>query len=481
MKFKKAPHIFVILICIILFACLLTYWVPSGQYERLKDIDTGQTRVIPNSFHYTEIPPVPLWKIPSHIFNTLVSTNVAQMIFFVLIIGGAFEIFLISECIEVISYRMIASLKTKRFLVIPLFLTFFSIIGFSMGLTTASIIFVPIGLTLSKLLSFDDLTGISMIMMGTNLGFAAGIFNPFSVGIAQTIAELPLFSGSSLRIFLWLVLLFTTSFMLIKHAKKVSPALQTTHSFGAVNNALLNAHGVNSIKAVGTGEDIQSIRNIQSASHELSLHQKRTLFGFCLLWGMIMIGVTKWQWGIPQIATAFMIFGVVIGLLMGYDSTKISECYVTGFKKMTKGIMIIGLAATTRTVLTEGQILDTLAHALIENIQFLPQWIQLLGVFYSNCLLNLLITSGSGQAALVMPILTPLSDVLGLTRQAVVLAFQLGDGLTNITSPLSTTLMGVLAVSNIQYNRWLKFYMPFLSVYILIGTFFIIFAGLIGY
>lgn len=452
MKIKKIPHIFVILIYIIMFTCLLTFLVPSGQYERLKDIPTGQTRVVPNSFHYTDTPPVPLWEIPIYIFNTLITPSVAQMIFFVLIIGGAFEVFLISECIEVISYRLIASLKTKRFLVIPLFLTFFSIIGFSMGLTTASIIFVPIGLAVSKMLSFDDLTGMSMIMMGTNLGFAAGMFNPFSVGVAQTIAEIPMFSGSSMRWFLWLALLITTSILLVKHAKKVSPDLQITHSFDAINIGPM-----------------------------LTVQQKRALFGFCLFWIIIMIGVSNWQWAIPQIATAFMIFGVITGLLMGYDSTKISECYVSGFKKMTKGIMIIGLAATTRTILTEGQILDTLAHTLIENIQFLPHWIQLLGVFYSNCILNLLITSGSGQAALVMPILIPLSDILGLTRQGMVFAFQLGDGLTNITSPLSTTLMGVLAVANIQYNRWIKFYMPFLGVYIFIGTIFIIFAGVVGY
>ncbi|MBF4695166.1 YfcC family protein [Fusibacter ferrireducens] len=457
MKIKKWPHIFVILIYIILFACLLTFLVPSGQYERLKDISTSQTRVVPNSFHYTNMPPVPPWKIPIYIFNTLITPSVAQMIFFVLIIGGAFEVFLTSACIEVISYQLIASLKAKRFFVIPFFLTFFSIIGFSMGLTTASIIFVPIGLAVSKMLSLDDLTGMSMILMGTNLGFAAGMFNPFSVGIAQTIAEIPMFSGSSLRWLLWIVLLLTTSLRLIQHAKKASLDIQEAHLIGSINSSTINVERV------------------------LTAQQKRTLFAFCIFWAIVMIGVSTWQWGIPQIATAFMIFGVIAGLSMGYDSTKISECYVSGFKKMTKGIMIIGLAATTRTILTEGQILDTLAHALIENIQFLPHWIQLLGVFYSNCILNLLITSGSGQAALVMPILTPLSDILGLTRQSLVFAFQLGDGLTNITSPLSTTLMGVLAVANIPYNRWIKFYLPFLGAYILIGTVFIILAGVIGY
>ena len=213
----------------------------------------------------------------------------------------------------------------------------------------------------------------------------------------------------------------------------------------------------------------------------LTLRQKYTVIMFVFLWISIILGINLKSWKIPEIASAFLIYGIVSGFVMNYDVNKICNLYISGSRKMMKGVIVIGLAATTRTILTEGAILDTISNYLVTSIYNLPKVMQLIGMFYSNALINIFITSGSGQAALVMPILVPIADSLELSRQSAVFAFQTGDGITNLISPLSTTLTGVLAVSNTDYSKWFKFYLPLVIIYLAAGTVFMLIAVLTGY
>ena len=447
---NKKVHVYIILLFLIFVACIMTFIIPAGSFERISDPLTNKSIVLNGSYKFQENTYVKPWEIPAYIFKTLITPSVSRMIFFILIIGGSFEPLMESGSFSIFINKMIYSRKTSISAMILSFLVAFSIIGFTTGLTTASIIFVPIALSISRSIGLDDIIGISMVMLGTNVGFTAGIFNPFNVGIAQTIAEIPMFSGSWIRWIVLVVYLIVTGLYLIYFAKK-------DKYFLIENNE---------------NNDKETV---------LSKKQKTTLFSFVVFLSILMIGINIFKWSIPEIASLFITYGIIVGIIMGYSPNEICDLYVSGFKKMVKGAFIIGLAATIKTILVEGQILDTIAYFMSMWIFKLPSWAQLTGVFFVNGILNLLITSGSGQAALIMPILVPMSDILNLSRQSVVLAFQMGDGLTNLLSPISTTLSTILAISGVHYGKWFKFFLPLVIIYMMVGIPFMILASMTAY
>ena len=196
---------------------------------------------------------------------------------------------------------------------------------------------------------------------------------------------------------------------------------------------------------------------------------------------LVVWGVGSRGWGVGEIAAAFLVLGVLGGLAAGFDGNRICASLVAGCRKMVPGALTIALAAALRLVLAQGGILDTIVHGLFLLVEGLPAWAQLLGMFYANVLLDLLITSGSGHAAVAMPLMVPLADALSLSRQSAVLAFQLGDGLVNLISPVSNTLVGCMALSGVSYPKWLRYFLPLVGFYLAVGTAFMLLAGAVGY
>lgn len=452
MKKPVKIHVFLILFSLVLLACVLTYILPAGSYARVLSEATGQNLVVPGSYAATGPRPVSPLRVPRLLYDTLVSPKTSGLLFFIFIIGGVFEIILQSGCIAACCERAVRAFRSRRWLIIPVITSLFSVFGFTMGLTTASIVFVPVGMALAASLGFDAITGMAMVMLGTNAGFAAGVFNPFSVGIAQTIAELPLFSGSGIRWILLLLLLPATIGYILRRSGRGDPA-------GA--------------KAVlwDMGDAPQS---------RFSYRHAVILLLLLASLGVIMYGVAAFSWGIAEIAVVFLFLGVAAAPFSGLGGNGACRAFVDGCRKIMPGILAIGIASTLRTVLTEGNILDTIAFYLIGSVQGLPSWAQLLGMFYANALIDPLITSGSAHAAVAMPVMVPMADALGISRQAAVLAFQLGDGLPNLLSPISTTLTSCLALSGISYSKWIRWFLPLVGIYMLIGTAVIIAAGIVG-
>jgi uncharacterized ion transporter superfamily protein YfcC len=454
---KSMPHVFVILFFLILITCVLTYIIPSGEFERILDKETGQTIVIAGSYTQTEGHAVDLWKIPQKFFQALIDKKTAQLIFFILFIGGSFEIIMKTGSLFTFFNKVLVLFQNKKIWIIPVFVSLFSVLGFTMGLSTASILFVPIGILAARMSGFGLLTGTAMVALGVNAGFAAGVFNPFSVGIAQSIAELPLYSGAWIR---WLLLFFlvsSTSLYIMHYAKKYDK-----------NEEL---------------EEIQSekVSRDYDPNAILSLRQKLVLSFFISTFGVLTFGIINWNWKVENIATLFLVSSIFCGFIYGFKANEICTIFVDGGRKMMTGVFVIGLAATMRLILSDGQILDTIAQFLTGSLSNVPNWMMLMSIFYGNALLDFLITSGSAHAAVVMPVITPLADSLEISRQSAVFAFQLGDGLVNLCSPLSTTLTGLLAVSNISYGRWVKFFFPLVGIYMIIGTAFIFLANIVGY
>ncbi|MDD3571213.1 MAG: AbgT family transporter [Lachnospiraceae bacterium] len=447
-KDKRFIHAYIILIILIIVSCLLTYIIPAGSFERVKNDVLGQTLVIAGSYKEIESTPISPLLIFHKIYKAFSDGKTASLIFFLLFISGSFQVILKTGCMETLCKRLMEKLKGKELGVIPIFVCLFSVFGFTMGLTTASIVFVPIGISIALSSGFPKIVGIAMVALGTNAGFTAGIFNPFSVGVAQNIAEVTLYSGQSMR-WVALVLLNTvTSLYLLFYAKK--------HREVRVEKEALS-------------------------TEKMTSRQMIEVFQFITAFIILTIGIAFWNWKTADIVVVFLVTAVIIGKTEGFSITEICTIFTEGCKKIMKGAIIVGLAATIRLILSEGNILDTITYTLTQLVENLPPSVQLLGMFFFNAVLNILVTSGSAKAALVMPILTPMADFLGLSRQSAVFAFQLGDGVTNLSSPISTTLNGVMAVSDMEYGEWIKFYLPLVLIYMVAGSCLVILAQIISY
>lgn len=444
---RPAPHVFLVLTALLLLAAALTWVIPAGRFERIFHESAGQTVVVPGSFAWTASSPVALWQLPGLLFEALTTGSAPQLIFFVLLLGGAFEIILESGALTALCAWVIRRFRRRRTWLVPAFAAVFSVFGFTMGLTTASIVFLPLGMAAAKSLGYDEKTGMAMVMLGTNAGFAAGAYNPFSVGVAQAIAELPLYSGAWLR---WLLLAalvpVTAAYILRRAGEPAFPA---------------------------AGED--------PPEQPLTFRQGAVLILLLGALALVVWGVGRRGWKVPEIAAVFLVLGVACGGAAGFSPNRICALEAEGCRKMVSGGLTIGLAAALRLVLIRGGILDSVVYGLLRAVERLPVWGQLLGMFYANALLDLLITSGSGHAAVAMPLMVPLADVLGLSRQSAVLAFQLGDGLVNLVSPISNTLVSCLALSGISYQKWLRYLLPLVGMYLVIGTGFMLLAGAVGY
>ncbi len=458
---KTVPHVYLILLGLILLSSLLTYLIPAGTYERIQDEATGQTIVVAGSYSAAKASPVPVWKIPEEIFLALLDSSASKLIFFILFIGGSFELVMQTGSIQALLSKILTGFESKRLLIIPVFITLFSILGFSMGLATSAIVFVPIGILAARRLNLSPMMGTAIVVLGTNAGFAAGIYNPFSVGIAQTIAELPLFSGAWIRWLLLLCLILVTSGYLMFYAKHFDH-----HDTARLMNE-------NSSVTVSLDNKKQPV--------SLSFRQKLVLVVFAVGFSFIAFGLSIGEWKTEKIAVSLLLLGIGCGIVYGFSPNKLCEIFVQGCKQMMTGVFVIGLAAAMRMILADGKILDTIAQALINAGKNVPSVIALLGLFYGNAALDLVITSGSAHAAVAMPVMVPIADALGLTRQGTVLAFQLGDGLVNLCSPLSTTLTGTLAISGIPFTKWIRFFYPLVGLYLVIGTLFILLASVTGY
>ena len=213
----------------------------------------------------------------------------------------------------------------------------------------------------------------------------------------------------------------------------------------------------------------------------LSRRQMAVLALFFGTLAVVAWGVGARGWSVPELAAVFLVLGLACGAAAGFGANQICLLLTTGCKKMVGGALTIGLAAALRLVLERGGILDSIVLGLLRLVEGLPDWSQLLGMFYANVLLDLLITSGSGHAAVAMPLMVPLADGLALSRQSAVLAFQLGDGLANLVSPISNTLVSCLALSGVSYPGWLRYFLPLVGVYLAVGTGFMVLAGWVGY
>jgi len=453
----KIPHTYVLIFCIIVIMAVLTYIVPAGQYDRVKDEATGRVLVDPNSYQVVEQTPVKPFDIIKAIPAGM--GEVSWIIFLIFIIGGSFGIINGTGAIESGIAHSVKKLEGKEKIIIPVTMIIFSIGGATIGLAESTLIFIPIGIALAKSLGFDRITGMAMVNIGATVGFAGGALNPFNVGVAQGIAGLPLFSGMEFRIFGQVIFLIIAIWYTMSYSIKIKK-----------DPTMSLLYGLEDDYKVGSGNEIQEF----TTRHKLVL--LTMLIGFCF----IIYGVLKGWSTSSDLASIFLVMGIVSGFVGGNNSTQVADNFIIGAKSVTYGALVVGLSRGILVVLQQGQIIDTIIHSASGALTIFPVIISAVLMLIVQVVMNFIVNSGSGQAAITMPIMAPLADVVGVSRQTSVLAFQYGDGLSNSFFPTSGILMAGLSIAGIPYDKWFKWVLPLMIELHIVAAGLVVISHLIG-
>ena len=452
---KRIPHTFTIVFALIVLAAVMTWLVPAGEFLR-QTVD-GREVVVNGSFHRVDRAPQ-TWQVFSALFNGFVDK--ADIIVFILMVGGAFWILNNSHAIDVgvmaflrhirrlSRYRLIRTLGVEN-IIITLVMLLFSLFGAVFGMSEETIAFVVVFIPLAIQMGYDSIVGVSMCYVAAHIGFAGAILNPFTIGIAQGIAGLPLFSGLEYRLFCWVMLtvIGITFVLWYAHRVKAVPERSPVHRL----------------------DDYWRERQQESGQSTLSTRQILILVLLLLTVVALVVGVLVWHWYIAEISALFLAMGILAGVLDHQSADDIAKLFLAGCRDILSAALVVGLASGIIFILRDGRIIDTLLYGLTRSLAQTGE-VASLGVMYIfQTLLNIVMPSGSAKAALTMPIMTQFADLIGVSRQTTVLAFQFGDGFTNMLTPTSGVLIGVLGMARIPYGTWLKWVWKFILALILIG------------
>ena len=453
------PHTFVILLVIILFAVALTWIIPSGEYARVEDPVSGKKVVDASTFNYVENVHVNIQDIPMLIIKAF-SAN-SDLIMLILLSGGAIHMLTASGALQALIATIVRKFSNRVEVFIPLLMLVFALICTTQGVNTF-IGFAPITVMLAMSLGLDSIVGVGIILLGGAIGFSTGTLNVSTTLIAQKIAELPNYSGIGYRWVCFVVYYIVTCLWLVRYAKKIqkNPELSPMYDLDK-NSEFKNA----SLDEFGT------------------LDTRKILSILALVVALIAIvyGCIKLDWDFAEQSAVFLVLAIAVGLIAGFDANKICTEFMNGTKKMLTAAFIIMFARAIGSVLSAGKITDTIVHSMAVVLTGLPAALLGVGMLVANTLINVVLTSGSGQAAAVMPIMIPLSDLLGVTRQTCILSFNFGDGFCNYILPTSTALMGILGAANVPYDRWMRFMWKMFAIWLGIGAVLVVIAQLIQY
>lgn len=452
---KRIPHTFTIVFSLIVLAAMLTWVVPAGEF--LRHTVDGREVVLSDSFHFVDRAPQ-TWQVFSALFNGFVDK--ADIIIFILMVGGAFWIVNNSHAIDVgvmaflrrvqrlSRYKLVSKLGVDN-IIITLVMLLFSLFGAVFGMSEETLAFVVVFVPLAISMGYDSIVGVCMCYVAAHVGFAGAMLNPFTIGIAQGIADLPLFSGLEYRVACWLILtVLGIAFVLwYAHRVKLNPERSPVYRL----------------------DDYWRSRVQSTEQLSLTTRQALILGLFFLTVVALVVGVLVWHWYIAEISALFFAMGILAGIIDRQGADDIAKLFLAGCKDILSAALVVGLASGIIFILRDGRVIDTLLYGLTRSLAQTGE-VTSLGVMYLfQTLLNLVMPSGSAKAALTMPIMAQFADLIHVSRQTTVLAFQFGDGFTNMLTPTSGVLIGVLGIARIPYGTWLRWAWKFIVALIVIG------------
>ncbi len=444
----RLPNTFVLLFAILAMIAAATWLVPGGQYDT--HLVNGRLLIDPATFHYIDSNPqgpVALMMAPIKGF-----VEAALIIGFVLIVGGAFAVLQKTAAVDAMIGAVVRAHSKSRFVraaVIPVFITLFSLGGATFGMAEEAIPFILIFVPLALALGYDSIVGVSIPFVGSQVGFAAAFINPFNVGVAQGIAGIPLFSGMGYRIIVWATATLVTIAFMMWYAARIKRHPQSSPTWA-----------LDEVKRTESTGDAFLISMTGRHAAVLAL--------FVGSLAVMVVGVVYYKWDIDQIGALFLTMAIVIGVVGKLDPDTFVAAFLQGARDLVSTALVIALARGTVVLAREAHIIDTMLHALTPLVQSASPIIAAQKMFVIQSVINFFIHSGTGQAALTMPIMAPLADLVGVSRQTAVLAFQFGE-LTTPMIPTSGITVGVLALARIPWLTWAKWMVPLQVIYLIMA------------
>jgi len=435
---------FLILLVLMLAAGVLTLVVPAGAYTRTTQAD-GREMIDPNSYTAIPKPDYPIWRwlaAPLEVLGTKDGLTIITIILFLLIVGVAFALLDRSGVLKAAIARIVARFGTRKYVLLLVISFFFMLLGAFLGMFEEVVLLIPVMLALSYLLGWDTLVGLGMSILATNMGFSAAITNPFTIGLAQKIAGLPMFSGAWLRIIIFLVLYAIFAVFLTRYARRVErdPSASPVYE-----------------------EDQRSRLRFSDAGLEHNPRQGRAVTFLAVMMAVILsvFFLTPFvpflaSYSLPLVGLLFLAAGLGAALLSGLGGKEMWRATVEGLGGIAPGIPLILMAASVKHIVASAGIMDTILHGAAGSIPAGSSFLAAVLVFVLALVLEFFVASASAKVFLLMPILFPLGDLVGLTRQTIVTAYCFGDGFTNMIYPTNAVLLISLGLASVPYGKWLR-------------------------
>lgn len=433
----KFPHPLSLLFVCVALAATLTWVLPAGQYDRHKDEATGRDVVTAGTYR----PAVPN---PISPFDALVAlpkgmADAGSVIFFVFLIGGAFTVVDKTGALRALVDVLVTKSEGRGMLVIPIVALLFATLGALENMQEEIIALIPVLLLLTRRLNLDSLVAVAVSAGSAAVGASFSPLNPFQVLIAQKLAQLPPGSGAAFR----------TAFLLVA----VAVWIAATMRFAARTRIAQGQEGAEPVPSVPLhGRNLAILATV------------------ALSFAVFVIGIMKFGWDFDQLSAPFVAMGIVAGLVGGLGVAGTSLAFAEGFASMASAAMLIGIARAISFVLDQGHVIDTLVHSMATPLEALPSYASALGMLILHVGIHIPVPSVSGQAALTMPVLIPVGDLVSVSRQTVVLAYQYGAGLTDLITPTNGGMMAVLAAANVPYEKWVRFTLPLFGALLALGA-----------
>ncbi|MCR1874424.1 YfcC family protein [Paraclostridium bifermentans] len=452
------PHTFTIIFLLIVFMAILTWIIPSGQFQR-KEID-NRLVVIPNTYEHVKENPQNI----DDIFRAPIDgfVDAAEIVGFVLLVGGSFGIVNKTGAIEAGINAVVKKLRGNEIIIIPISMILFSLGGTVFGMAEETLPFYMIFVPLMLAIGYDSLTAVATVFLGAMTGNIASTINPFSVGIAQALAQITPGSGIGFRFLIYIILITISIAFVIFYARNIKKYPK---------------------KSIVYDLDLETKKHIQMESSNIkdfTAKEIGVLIIFVTGMTMMIFGVLKLGWYISEIAMIFIAIGVLAGIIGGLNQETIAISFIEGAKDLVSAALAIALARGIVIIAQNGFIIDTMLNSAAGYLQNLPKVVFVNLTLFLEAALAFLIPSSSGLASLTIPVLAPLSDLVGVSVQLIVTAYQFGVGLTNVITPTSGVLMGALALANIPYSKWLRFVMPLIITLFISCMIFLTIGQIIG-
>lgn len=445
----KLPHIFVLLTGIIIVCAILTWILPAGEFDRQTNA-AGTEVVVPGTYHTVDASPVGPFETLKSLYNGML--NGGGVIFFVFIAYAAIGLIISTGAFNGLVAGLLKILKGKaRAVIIPIFILVLGCISSTIGVFEEAFPFIPIFVGIAIAMGYDALVGLGIVALGVGLGYSGAVMNPFTVGMAQDIAGIPQMSGIGFRIICHVVMIIVASTLLIRYALKIQADPTKSYVYGDDFSHM--------------EMDPQGIEH-----HSFGIREKAVLAVLALGVVVIVWGVKTKGWYFEDLSAVFLLMGIISSFIMGWGPDTIAQKMAASFTDIAVACMIIGFSRGILVVLQSGHIIDTIVYGISIPLGKFPAWIASELMLVVQTLLNFLIPSGSGQAVTSMPIMAPLADLIGVSRQVSVLAFQFGDGLSNIIWPTAMAPI-MCGIAGIKIEKWWKLIVPiFLALLVTQGV-----------